>query len=159
MNWLSNYKAYKTASSPSNQSEWVENFGDIQRYGMDPCNCSLYRTTTKSKITIAVTLTSNSIGTILWQKFWKYDLSEEEESKKTYNIIKRKLRDAIEDFRGSEIPNGLLWSYLRDSLLNIDDEHLPQTGIPYYNHSQKMKYEKDSRSLLYGKRYPEQGGF
>jgi hypothetical protein len=162
MNWFNEYQLFKIASetiTSDGQEGWTDNFGDIQRYGLDPYSCGIYLTKTDKKITVSVTLNSNALGTIMWQKFWKYELSESSKAKETFKEVKKRVSKIFGEFRTNETPNSLLWTHLKDSLFDIDADHIPKTGIPYYNYSQRIRSEKDTRELLYGKRYPAHEGF
>lgn len=168
MNWYkrSHHKQpiVKTASteetvSGHGQEGWIDSFGDIQRYSLDAYTVAVFKTTTKNKLSVSVTLTMNQVGTIMWQKFWKYDLDEKSKAQATFKAAKKIVNDVFNEFRSSEIPNATLWQYLREACKEIDPDNEAKSNIPHINWSRQVKYEKDIRSQLYGKRYPEQNGY
>lgn len=161
MNWYK--KLIKTAEGirthDKDQEGWYEFFGDLQRYGMDPYQIRVYSTKTNLKRTVAVVINNNMVGTLMWQKYWMYDLSEESAALKVFKEVIKRSEDVIERFRADESPNTLMWTYLKDALHDVDPEHVTKTNIPYINWSQKIVYEKDARSQIYGNRYPIINGF
>lgn len=160
MNWYKNVKTAGSVIKPTkSQVGWEEYFGDEQRYGMDAYEVRVYCTKTNKKIVVSLTVSMQQMGTIMWQWFWKYDLNEMEKAKKTFEKVKTKVSGIVEDFRVSEDPNCMLWTYLRDVILDIDPEYHAKTNIPHINFSQKVKNEKDVRTQIYGNRYPGIEGF
>jgi hypothetical protein len=137
------------------QKGFQEYFGDIQRYGVDAYDCRVYVTRTEDKITVSLTLTCSMQGLVMYQKFWKYDLNEWEKAKKTFEEVKKAAKKVLNDFRTNETPNPLLWTYIKDAIHDIDQEHLPQSNIPWGTYIKDIRSEKDVRSQLYGTRYPK----
>lgn len=156
MNW---FKKSSFEYSEANQDGWEEYFGDIQRYGMDAYSCRVTHTKTKKKITICITLSMQQMGTVMWQKFWRYDVDENPIAFKTFKEAKKIVSEILEDFRENEIPNTTLWQYLRNGTQDLDKEHIAKSGIPQINWANDIVYEKDAREQIYGKRYPYFDGF
>lgn len=145
----------KFASNNSYQEGVREFMGDIQRYLYDPYSVSIYITQLESKtVHISLTISHLSVGTQVWQDFWKYDISEESKARKTYNELKKISGEIYEEFLTNKIPNNLFFNYIRNATMDVDKEHRPKSRIPQINWAREVNYEKDWRSNLYGNRYP-----
>ena len=144
----------KLASKP--YQDGVRDFmGDVQRYLYDPYSVSIYITQLENKsVHVSLTVSHLSIGTQVWQDFWKYNIKEEAKAKETYNQLKKITKEIYEEFLTNKIPNNLFFNYIRKATADIDKEHRPKSRIAQINWARDISYEKDWRISIYGNRYP-----
>ena len=158
MNWYKGSQVYEEVDA-GQQNGWGDIFGDVQRYGMDAYRCQVYNTVTAHKITISVSVSLDQFGTIVFQDFWKYDLSEKERAKITYSKIKKAVKDIFDKFETNEIPNSMLHSNIREAVRFIDIKDKPPSRMVWIDAARKQEGVADWRSSLYGNRYPHINGF
>lgn len=144
------------------QEEWVTSMGDFQRSPTDAYECFVHLSETNYKISVCISIMTQHTGTMMLQMFWKYGLDERTQAKKTYDAIKTKITDIVNDIALTEAPSSLFEPMVRADCSRIDNEKIAKTNIPHINWCKDVKYERDWRSSLYGNRYPgpnETNGF
>lgn len=141
------------------QDQWIAHIGDTQKWPTDSYDCIVCITETNYKITISVTIQTVHTGTVMYQLFWKYGLDEKSRAKKTYKEVIEKISNIISEITLEEMPSCLFEGMTRTDCSLIDSEKIAKTTVPHINWSQKIKYERDWRSSLYGNRYPKPTDF
>lgn len=149
------FNLLKTSSKKPFQDGDRHYMGDVQRYLYDPYSVSIYITQVEQKsIHVSLTVSHLSIGTQVWQDFWRYKLEEESIARKTFEELHKICDEVYQEFLTNSIPNNLLFNYIRKGCENLDKEHRPKSRILAVQAARDISYEKDWRSNIYGKRYP-----
>jgi hypothetical protein len=135
--------------------EWEDSFGEIQRYGLDPYEAQVYLNKTKFKNTVSLTLNHGDFGATLFQEFWTFPVEKTAEARAAYNKVKSVMNDIFEDFRDSSKPTNLITARVRETIRFINQDRKPEFRVPYLNYARRYSCETDSRSQIYGPRYPD----
>lgn len=136
------------------QDQWIVHIGDFQKWPTDAYDCAICISETNYKIAVSISIQTSHSGTMMYQLFWKYGLNEKDRAKKTYKEAIEAVSKIIVEISEEEMPSSLFESMTRTDCSLIDTEKIAKTTIPHINWSQKVKYERDWRSSLYGNRYP-----
>ena len=155
-------KVVMNETSSKLQEEWSTSMGDFQRYPTDAYECFVHLSETNYKIAVSLSIMTQHSGIMMLQMFWKYGLNERDQAKKTYEAIKSKITNIVEEIAVQEAPSSLFESMVRSDCAKIDNEKIAKSTIPHINWSQEINYERDWRSSIYGNRYPgptEYNGF
>ncbi len=129
---------------------------DVQRYVMDSYSNKIAISKTKSKITVSILTTHSFLGSVAFNKYWTYDISEAEEAIQMYKDVNEIVEKLIEEFVEGEVSTSVFWPILKFKLDKLQPERNAATNIPWVNFSRYYDQDDnpDWRQNIYGNRYP-----
>lgn len=131
---------------------------DIQRYVFDSYAVKTSFSQTNERFAISIITNHAFLGTITWDEYWFYDLTEFDKAYDTYKKLNKIVEEITTQFveAGGGLPTPMFWVYLKSAAEKIDPKATIRSNIPYVNFAKQYAHLSSPNWCLniYGTRYP-----